>query len=162
MTRRTLAALAATSLTGAGLTLTGLSADTAQAADATPGYSVRHVTVDVKVGPDNHPCVVDADIYKPDKASRTNKKPAILTTNGFGGSKDDSNESAIGRGFVKQGYVVLAYTGLGFPSSGCKITLDDPAYDGKAGKQMVSVLAGTKSYLDSSQRARRIRYVAQE
>ena len=162
MTRRTLATLAATALTGAGLTLTGLSADTAHAADATPGYSLRHITVNVKVGPDNHPCVVDADIYKPDKASRTNKKPAILTTNGFGGSKDDSNESAIGRGFVKQGYVVLAYTGLGFPNSGCKITLDDPAYDGKAGKQMVSVLAGTKTYLDSNKQPQRIRYVAQE
>src|SRR4051794_32124250 len=155
MTRRTLAALAATALTGAGLTLTGLSADTAQAADATPGYSVRHITVNVKVGPDNHPCLVDADIYKPDKASRTNKKPAILTTNGFGGSKDDSNESAIGRGFVKQGYVVLAYTGLGFPSSGCKITLDEPDYDGKAGKQLVDELAGTRSYRDSAGRARR-------
>ena len=116
----------------------------------------------MKVGPDNHPCVVDADIYKPDKASRTNRKPAILTTNGFGGSKDDGNESAIGRGFVKQGYVVLAYTGLGFPNSGCKITLDDPAYDGKAGKQMVSVLAGTKAYLDADKQPQRIRYVAQE
>ena len=76
---------------------------------------------------------MDADLYKPDRASATSKRPAILTTNGFGGSKDDSNESAIGRGFVKQGYVVLAYTGLGFPGSGCKITLDDPAYDGRAG-----------------------------
>jgi predicted acyl esterase len=162
MTRRTLAALAATTLTAAGLTMTGVSSDTAQAADATPGYSVRHITVHVQVGPDDHPCVVDADIYKPDKASRTNRKPAILTTNGFGGSKDDGNESAIGRGFVKQGYVVLAYTGLGFPSSGCKITLDDPAYDGRAGRQMVSVLAGTKTYLDANKRPQRIRYVAQE
>ena len=87
---------------------------------------------------------MDADLYKPDGASATSKRPAILTTNGFGGSKDDSNESAIGRGFVKQGYVVLAYSGLGFAGSGCKITLDDPAYDGKAGRQMVGVLAGTQ------------------
>jgi len=57
---------------------------------------------------------------------------------------------------------VLAYTGLGFPNSGCKITLDDPAYDGRAGKQMVSVLAGTKTYLDANKRPQRIRYVAQE
>ena len=105
---------------------------------------------------------MDADLYKPDRASATNKRPAILTTNGFGGSKDDSNESAIGRGFVQQGYVVLAYTGLGFPGSGCKITLDDPAYDGRAGRQMVSVLAGTKSYLDADKKPQRIRYVAQE
>ena len=162
MAHRRTAALAALTLSATGLTVAGLSGGSAQAADSTPGYSLQHVTVNVKVGPDHHPCVVDADIYKPDKASRTNKKPAILTTNGFGGSKDDSNESAIGRGFVKQGYVVLAYTGLGFPNSGCKITLDDPAYDGKAGKQMVSVLAGTKSYLDANKKAHRIRYVAQE
>ena len=32
---------------------------------------------------------------------------------------------------------MLAYTGLGFGDSGCKITLDDPDYDGKAGKQLV-------------------------
>ncbi|MEO5708957.1 MAG: CocE/NonD family hydrolase [Nocardioidaceae bacterium] len=162
MAHRRTAALAALALSATGLTLTGLSTGRAQAADSTPGYSLRHITVNVKVGPDNHTCVIDADLYKPDKATRTSKKPAILTTNGFGGSKDDDNESAIGRGFVKQGYVVLAYTGLGFPSSGCKITLDDPAYDGKAGKQMVSVLAGTKSYLDSNKQAQRIRYVAQE
>ena len=160
--RRPLAAFATLTLTATGLSVATVSGGSAQAADATPGYSVRHVTVPVVVGPDRHPCVVDADIYKPDTASRRHRKPAILTTNGFGGSKDDSNESAIGRGFVKQGYVVLAYTGLGFPNSGCKITLDDPAYDGLAGKQLVSVLAGTKSYLDSSGKAHRIGYVAQE
>ena len=163
MAHRRTAAITALALGATGLTVAGLSPGSAKAAaDSTPGYSLRHVTVTVKVGPDNHPCVIDADIYKPDKASRANRKPAILTTNGFGGSKDDGNESAIGRGFVKQGYVVLAYTGLGFPNSGCKITLDDPAYDGKAGKQMVSVLAGTKAYLDSNKKPQRIRYVAQE
>ena len=163
MAHRRTAALAALALTATGLTLTGLTGGSAQAADSTPGYSLQHVTVNVKVGPNNDKsCVVDADIYKPDRASRTHKKPAILTTNGFGGSKDDSNESAIGRGFVKQGYVVLAYTGLGFPNSGCKIYLDDPAYDGKAGKQMVSVLAGTKSYVAANGKAHRMRYVAKE
>src|SRR5512146_555673 len=147
MNRRRTAALAAATLTATGLTVASLGTTTARAAaDSTPGYSLQHVSVHVKVGPGNdQSCLVDADIYKPDTASRSHRKPAILTTNGFGGSKDDSNESAIGRGFVKQGYVVLAYTGLGFPDSGCKITLDDPAYDGKAGKQMVSVLAGTRS-----------------
>src|SRR5512141_2385571 len=98
MRRRRTAAVTAAALTAAGLTVAGLSPSGAQAvADSTPGYSLRHVTVNVAVGPDNHPCVVDADIYKPDRASRTRKMPAILTTNGFGGSKDDSNESAVGR-----------------------------------------------------------------
>src|SRR3954464_8979269 len=136
----------------------GPTTTSAQAADSTPGYSLQHITVQVHIGPANQQaCTVDADLYRPDGASPTNRKPAILTTNGFGGSKDDSNESAIGRGFVRQGYVVLAYTGLGFPSSGCKITLDDPDYDGRAGKQLVDVLAGTSSYRDGAGRSRRLR-----
>ena len=56
--------------------------------------------------------------------------PAILTTNGFGGSKAD--QAGLGEAFAKRGYAVLSYTGLGFPDSGCKISLDDPGVDGKA------------------------------
>jgi ABC-2 type transport system ATP-binding protein len=160
---RLTAALTATAIATAGLAGAGLAGSAPAVADDTPGYSLRHITVNVTVGPDDdQSCVVDADLYKPDRASRTRKAPAILTTNGFGGSKDDSNEAAIGRGFVKQGYVVLAYTGLGFPDSGCKITLDDPDYDGKAGKQMVDVLAGKKSYVAASGKAHRVRFVAKE
>jgi predicted acyl esterase len=154
----TAAGLAATALTGV-----AVSGPSAQAAvDATPGYSLRHITVDTKVGPANDvPCLVDADLYVPDGATSANRKPAILSTNGFGGSKDDSNESAIGRGFVKQGYIVLTYTGLGFPDSGCKVRLDDPQYDGKAGKQMVDVLAGTRSFHEGST-TRKLQAVSQE
>jgi predicted acyl esterase len=163
--RRTTAALTAGALALAGLTVAGVSTTSAQAAvDATPGYSLQHITVAVKVGPHGDvPCTVDADIYRPDGVSRLNRAPAILTTNGFGGSKDDSNEAAIGKGFVGQGYVVLAYSGLGFGSSGCKIYLDDPDYDGRAGKQMVDVLAGTRAFTDSSTgRTGTVRYVAQQ
>ncbi len=163
--RRTLAALGAGTIALSCLALTGLSATTARAAvDGTPGYSLRHITVDVTVGPNrDQPCTVDADIYKPDGVSRTNKAPAILTTNGFGGSKDDSNESAIGRGFAREGYVVLAYSGLGFGASGCKIYLDDPDYDGLAGKQMVDVLAGKRAFTSSrTGRSGRLHYVAKE
>ena len=56
--------------------------------------------------------------------------PAILTTNGFGGSKAD--QAGLGEAFAKRGYAVLSYTGLGFPDSGCKISLDDPGVDGEA------------------------------
>ncbi len=161
-TRRT-AALAIAALTGTALTGTALSLPTAQAAtDSTPGYSLHHITVNTKVGPRNDvSCVVDADLYVPDGTSRTHRRPSILTTNGFGGSKDDSNESATGRGFVKQGYVVLAYTGLGFPNSECKIRLDDPQYDGKAGKQMVDVLAGARRYTENGT-SKRLRLVSRE
>ena len=126
--------------TGLALTSgTGASAAT----DDTPGYSVQAITVDVKVGPANEQnCRVDADLYLPDGASATHKVPAILTTNGFGGNKADGNQSAIGKGFVQQGYAVISYSGLGFGNTNCKITMDDPDWDGKAGKGMVDVLAG--------------------
>ncbi len=66
--------------------------------------------------------------------------PAILTTNGFGGSKAD--QAGLGEAFAKRGYAVLSYTGLGFPDSGCKISLDDPGVDGKAATSLVTFLGG--------------------
>jgi ABC-2 type transport system ATP-binding protein len=66
--------------------------------------------------------------------------PAILTTNGFGGSKAD--QAPFAEQYAQLGYAVLSYSGLGFGGSGCKITLDDPDYDGRAGSQLVSFLGG--------------------
>ena len=136
----------------------------AAAADVTQGYSVRHLEVDVKVGPaDDVSCTIAADLYTPDGVSASNKAPAILTTHGFGGTKDDGNQTAAAKGFVGEGYVVLTYTGLGFGESDCPIYLDDPAFDGKAGKQMVSVLAGEKDYrIEGTTTTRRVRTVAEE
>jgi predicted acyl esterase len=85
-------------------------------------------------------CVIDADLYKPHTASTANRVPTILTTNGFGGSKGD--QSGLGRAFAQRGYAVLSYTGLGFPNSGCKISLDDPAVDGVAASHLVTFLGG--------------------
>src|ERR1700712_4188756 len=144
------AALAAT-----GLALTtgpqAAAASTATTTDTTPGYSVTALTVPVKVGPNgDQSCTMDADLYLPDGASASHRVPAILTTNGFGGDKADSNQAAIGKGFVGQGYAVLSYSGLGFGKTTCKIELDDPDWDGKAGKQMDDVLAGTRAYTDQA------------
>ena len=85
-------------------------------------------------------CDIVGDLYVPTSASPTNRVPAILTTNGFGGSKDD--QAGIGKAFANRGYAVLSYSGLGFGGSDCKITLDDPDYDGKAAKQLVGYLGG--------------------
>src|ERR1700755_739366 len=126
------------SLSAAALALPGLAAlagapTSAAATDDTPGYSVQAITVDVKVGPaDEQNCRIDADLYLPDGASKAHPVPSILTTNGFGGNKADSNQAAIGKGFVKQGYAVISYSGLGFGNTDCKITMDDPDWDGKA------------------------------
>lgn len=163
--RRTTAALAAGAIATTMLTVGGLSGSSATAqVDPTPGYTLRHITVDVLVGPDNDaPCTISADIYKPDSASKTHKAPAILTTHGFGGSKNDERQTGYAKGFVREGYVVLSYSGLGFGGSGCKIHLDDPDWDGKAGKQLVSVLAGSKAFTaERNGEPGRIRYVAKE
>jgi predicted acyl esterase len=161
-TPRALAALTAAVLGSTGLALA--TGPTASAADSTPGYSKTPILVDVKIGPANdQTCRISADLYRPDTATKAHPRAAILTTHGFGGTKDDSNQLAIAKGFVNQGYVVLSYSGLGFGSTTCKINLDRPAYDGKAGKQMVDVLAGTRSYLpEAGGAAKKVDFVKQE
>lgn len=122
-----------------------------------PDVTKRTLFFDVTVGPDNdQTCQVVADLYRPSTATRRNPAPAILTTNGFGGSKDD--QAAVGRAFGARGYVVLSYSGLGFGGSGCKITLDHPQWDGKAARQLVSFLGGSKAARDGT----RIRYVTRD
>ena len=102
------------------------------------------LTFDVIVGPnDDTKCTITADLYRPAGASKVRPVPAILATNGFGGSKSDF--TSLGPAYARRGYAFLAYSGLGFGNSGCKITLDDPDWDGKAGKQLVSFLGGTKA-----------------
>jgi predicted acyl esterase len=100
------------------------------------------MTFNVVVGPkDDTHCKIVADLYKPAGASKSHPVPAVMGTNGFGGSKDDFDKLA--PAYARRGYAFLAYSGLGFGNSGCKITLDDPDWDGKAGKQLVSFLGKT-------------------
>ncbi len=101
-----------------------------------------HVTVpnELPDGIGTQTCLIVGDLYKPANASASHPVPAILTTNGFGGSKDD--QASLGRYAAAHGYGVLSYSGLGFGGSGCKISLDDPSYDGRAGSQLISFLGG--------------------
>ena len=110
-------------------------------AAAGTGYTVQTLHFAVHVGPTrSQACDVVGDLYTPTTASHAHPAPAILTTNGFGGSKADQTPFA--EAYAARGYVVLSYSGLGFGGSGCKITLDDPDYDGVAGSQLVSFLGG--------------------
>jgi hypothetical protein len=111
-------------------------------ASAEPGYTVKSLHFKVKVGPDkSKTCDVVGDLYTPTGASPAHKVPALLTTNGFGGSAADQGPFA--KKYASLGYAVLSYSGLGFGGSGCKITLDDPDFDGQAGSQLVSFLGGS-------------------
>lgn len=108
----------------------------AHAAD--PAFTVQTLHFDVVVGPnsDQH-CDIVGDLYTPTTGLPA---PAILTTNGFGGSKND--QAGIARFAASNGYVVLSYSGLGFGGSSCRITLDDPEFDGKAASQLITFLGG--------------------
>ncbi len=134
----------------------------------TAGYTVKALTITTTVAPEGAlgvtRCVVDADLYTPAHASKAHPVPAILTTNGFGGSKAD--QAGMAKAFVARGYAVLSYSGLGFGSdpqngvrgSDCKITLDDRAHDGAAGKQLVDFLGGIKAADDGT----RVDYVLKD
>ena len=112
-------------------------------------FTVKTLRFATVTGPkDDVACDVVGDLYTPASATRANPAPAILTTNGFGGSKDD--QAAQARAYAARGYVVLSYSGLGFGGSQCKITLDDRDFDGKAGSQLVTFLGGGKKAVDGT------------
>ncbi|MCW3013095.1 MAG: transporter ATP-binding protein [Solirubrobacterales bacterium] len=135
--------------------LAGLPMTPASASDGE--FSVKTLHFTTVIGPgDDTTCDIVGDLYKPASATKANPAPAILTTNGFGGSKNDQSKMA--RYYASQGYVVLSYSGLGFGGSGCKITLDDRDYDGKAGSQLVTFLGGGAAAVDGT----RIDYVKRD
>ena len=128
---------------------------------AAPAYTMKSLKITTTVASETAlgtpaTCVVDADLYTPAGVSKTHPAPAILTTNGFGGSKHD--QAGLGAAYASKGYVVLSYSGLGFGSdasvpgsgSGCKITLDDREHDGAAGSQLMDFLGGLKAADDGT------------
>src|SRR3954447_6809566 len=134
---------AATVLMTAALTSGGLAAlaPPAYAADIVP----RDLTITVtNLGPEHRTCQIDADLYIPAGVTAQRRAPALLVTNGFGGTKDDQADLA--QGFGEQGYVTLSYTGLGFvDGDNCPITLDDREHDGAAAAQLIRFLGGDPS-----------------
>ncbi|MFF0792953.1 CocE/NonD family hydrolase [Streptomyces spiralis] len=117
-------------------------------ASADGGYGVTPLKFTVRAGA--RTCTVDADLYRPSGVDRAHPAPAVLATNGFGGSKDDGSTDAIGKAFAQRGYVALVYSGLGFGESGCLISLDAPGIDGQAASGLVDFLAGGRSADDGT------------
>ncbi|WP_205696652.1 CocE/NonD family hydrolase [Conexibacter sp. SYSU D00693] len=112
-------------------------------------FTKTSLTIPVQVGAnDDVRCRVVANLFKPQSATKDTPQPAIMGTNGFGGSRFDLD--SIAAAYASRGYVFLAYSGLGFGGSGCRITLDDPDFDGKAGSQLVSFLGGSKAAADGT------------
>lgn len=137
--RSRVAIITAVVLLGALSSAPGVAVAQGVPAPVTVSVSVRAIVLDVAVA--GGPCTVQADLYTPSTATAVNRAAAILTTNGFGGSKAD--QADIGRGFGALGYVVLSYSGLGFGGSSCKITLDDRTNDGAAASQLAQWLGGS-------------------
>ncbi|WP_239589917.1 CocE/NonD family hydrolase [Streptomyces aureoverticillatus] len=106
-------------------------------------YTVTPLKFTVPAGGRN--CTVDADLYRPEGVDRAHRAPAVLATNGFGGSKEDGGTAAIGKAVAERGYVGLVYSGLGFGNSGCLISLDDPEIDGRAASGLLDFLAGERA-----------------
>jgi putative CocE/NonD family hydrolase len=133
--RKALAMVVGAAALAAPLTFTG------PASATTAEYTVTPLKFTVEAG--GRSCTVDADLYRPAGVDRHHTAPAVLTTNGFGGSKSDGGTDATAKAFASRGYVALAYSGLGFGKSGCLISLDDPRVDGRAASKLVDFLGGS-------------------
>ncbi|WP_407555602.1 CocE/NonD family hydrolase [Streptomyces sp. Pv4-95] len=140
----------------AGAALTVPLALTAAPATAAAPYSVTALKLTVRAG--DRSCTVDADLYRPAGADAAHPAPAVLTTNGFGGSKADGSTDVTAKSFAARGYVAMAYSGLGFGKTGCPISLDDPTADGKAASQLLDFLAGARAADDGT----RVDYVTKD
>lgn len=114
----------------------------AKAADHPPTKVTLHFKVTVGPAGQTETDDVVADWYTPTDATSTHPVPVILTTNGFGGSKDDQAYIANWLGDTEHDYAVLSYSGLGFGGSGGQIRLDDPDYDGMAASQLIDWIGG--------------------
>src|SRR3954466_10913473 len=131
------------------LPLLSMAGITESAGAAAPAFTVTALTITVTGIPDEltgngaQSCQIAADLYKPADADATHRVPAIMTTNGFGGSKAD--QAGLGRLAAAHGYAVLSYSGLGFGGSSCKISRAAPSSAGAAGSQLVSFLGGDPS-----------------
>ncbi|MFE4870006.1 CocE/NonD family hydrolase [Streptomyces sp. NPDC056682] len=135
---------------GAALAVPLLAAAPAAASPGAAGSQVTVTALKFTVQAGGRTCAIDADLYRPARVDKAHPAPAVLTTNGFGGSKSDGTTDATARAFADRGYVALAYSGLGFGKSGCLISLDDPGIDGRAASRLIDFLAGTRAADDGT------------
>ncbi len=79
-------------------------------------------------------------LFLPDGASAESPVPVVLQTHGWGGTGstdiDDENH------FIQAGYGVLTWDQRGFGSSGGKVHVDSPEYEGQDVMRLIDLLAG--------------------
>ena len=93
--RRAATVLLSTVLTAGGTVAT---APPAAASDIV----ARDLTITVTgLGPENRTCRIDADLHVPAGVNEFRRAPALLATNGFGGTKEDQADLA--QGFPEHG-----------------------------------------------------------
>ncbi len=106
-------------------------------------WTIEPVVVPVVNGPDDEFTVdISVNLYVPDGASSTNQMPSLLTTHGFGNSKESNEQLANSAYFASHGYVVASYDSQGFgDSTGC-IGLNNLVHDVKSARAVIDMLAG--------------------
>jgi ABC-2 type transport system ATP-binding protein len=109
---------------------------------ALPAYAEEQVTeTEVMIAgtpePDGRPVPLDVTIMTTDPGEA---RPAVVLAHGFGGTKDDTAETA--RTLARDGYTVITYTARGFGRSGGLIHLNHPDYEGADARRIVDLAAG--------------------
>ena len=107
-----------------------------------PAYAMDQVTeTELEVNgtpePDGRPVLLDVTIMTTDPAVA---RPAVVLAHGFGGTKNDSADTA--RTLARDGYTVITFTARGFGASGGLIHLDHPAYEGADARRIIDFAAG--------------------
>lgn len=105
-----------------------------------PDFRTESALVTVRSGPSgDEPVELDTTLYLPDRASDSNRVPAVLLAHGFGGTKDSVRSDA--EDLVARGYAVLTWTARGFGRSGGQIHLDSPDYEVRDAQRLLDRLA---------------------
>jgi hypothetical protein len=108
-----------------------LAAGPATAADPLVAFTVVPLTFTVQTGPDDATtCTVLGDLRIPVSASSAKKAVALLTTNGFGGSKDDGGTQgnrSFAEQYAKRGYVTLSSSSSTPPSGTARSPTSSPS-----------------------------------
>ena len=114
-----------------------MSAPVAYAEDAGEDVVETELSIDGTPEPGEGPVSLDVTVLTTDPGT---PRPAVVLAHGFGGTKQDSLETA--RTLARSGYAVIVYTARGFGASGGRIHLDHPEFEGADAVKIIDLAAG--------------------